>query len=87
MATDTVVRARIDGLVKQEATQVLEKMGLSVSDAIRMLLIRVAREKALPFEVRIPTAETVAAMRELESGGGKTFTNVADLMADLNEDD
>ena len=87
MATDTVVRARIDGLVKQEATQVLEKMGLSVSDAIRMLLIRVAREKALPFEVRIPTAETVAAMRELENGGGKTFTNVADLMADLNEDD
>lgn len=87
MATDTVVRARIDGVVKQEATQVLEKMGLSVSDAIRMLLIRVAREKALPFEVRIPTAETVAAMRELENGGGKTFTNVADLMADLNEDD
>ena len=54
MATDTVVRARIDGHVKEEATSVLNKMGLSVSDAIRMLLIRVAREKALPFDVRIP---------------------------------
>ena len=54
MARDTVVRARIDGHVKEEATSVLNKMGLSVSDAIRMLLIRVAREKALPFDVRIP---------------------------------
>lgn len=87
MATDTVVRARIDGLVKEEATHVLEKMGLSVSDAIRMLMIRIAREKALPFEVRIPNEETRSAMRELETGGGKTFSTVADLMAELNEDD
>ena len=64
MATDTVVRARIDGHVKEEATSVLNKMGLSVSDAIRMLLIRVAREKALPFDVRIPNAETAAAIEE-----------------------
>ena len=62
MASDTVVRARIDGLVKEEATEVLGKMGLSVSDAIRMLMIRIAREKALPFEIRIPNAETRAAM-------------------------
>jgi DNA-damage-inducible protein J len=87
MATDTVVRARIDGLVKEEATHVLEKMGLSVSDAIRMLMIRIAREKALPFEVRIPNEETRSAMRELETGGGKTFSTVADLMTELNEDD
>ncbi len=87
MAIDTVVRARIDGLVKEEATDVLGKMGLSVSDAIRMLMIRIAREKTLPFDVRIPNDETRAAMRELEADGGKTFGTVADLMADLNEDD
>jgi DNA-damage-inducible protein J len=87
MAADTVVRARIDGHVKDEATEVLGKMGLSVSDAIRMLMIRIAREKALPFEIRIPNAETRAAMRELEAGGGKSFGSVADLMADLNADD
>ena len=86
-AADTIVRARIDGLIKQEATQVLNKMGLSVSDAIRMLMIRIAREKALPFDVRIPNLATRAAMRELDQGGGKTFRGVADLMADLNEDD
>jgi DNA-damage-inducible protein J len=87
MATDTVVRARIDGLVKEEATYVLNKMGLSVSDAIRMLMIRIAREKTLPFDVRIPNEETREAMQELETGDGKTFSTVADLMADLNEDD
>ena len=87
MASDTVVRARIDGHVKEEATSVLDKMGLSVSDAIRMLLIRVAKEKALPFEVRIPNAETVAAIEEARQGKGKKFKNVAELMKDLNEGD
>jgi DNA-damage-inducible protein J len=87
MAVDTVVRARIDGQVKEEATEVLGKMGLSVSDAIRMLMIRIAKEKALPFDVKVPNEETRAAMRELENGGGKAFKTVAELMADLHEDD
>ena len=87
MATDTVVRARIDGHIKAEATHVLDQMGLSVSDAIRMLLVRVAREKALPFEVKVPNEETVAAMAELEQGKGRRARTVADLMADLNADD
>jgi len=54
MATDTTVRARIDERVKKEAAHVLEDMGLSVSDAIRMMLMRVAAEKALPFAVKVP---------------------------------
>ena len=87
MASDTVVRARIDGHVKQEATSVLDKMGLSVSDAIRMLLIRVAKEKALPFEVRIPNAETAAAIEEARQGKLRSFETVAEVMKDLNEDD
>ena len=87
MVSDSVVRARIDGTVKEEATQVLDKMGLSVSDAIRMLMIRIAREKTLPFDVRLPNAETRAAVHELENGGGRAFATVTDLMADLNEDD
>ena len=53
-------------------------MGLSVSDAVRMMLVRVAAEKALPFEIRMPNAETVAAMRELdESGRGQTALSFA----------
>ena len=58
MATDTTVRARIDERVKNEAAHVLEDMGLSVSDAIRMMLMRVASEKALPFAVKVPNAVT-----------------------------
>ena len=87
MTTDAVVRARIDGKVKETAAKVLGEMGLSVSDAIRMMLVRVAAEKALPFEVRVPNAETVAAMQEIEQGKGVRFASVADLMADLNADD
>ncbi len=87
MATDTVVRARIDGHVKEEAAHVLEQMGLSVSDAIRMMMVRIAREKALPFDVRVPNEETIAAMEEVRRGNLKSFSSVAALMADLNADD
>lgn len=51
MATSDVVRARIDGHIKEEASTVLAEMGLSVSDAIRMLLTRIAADKALPFDI------------------------------------
>jgi DNA-damage-inducible protein J len=87
MASDTVVRARIDGQVKERAAKVLADMGLSISDAIRLLLVRVAAEKALPFEINAPNAETQAAMAELEQGGGKSFDSVPELMADLNAED
>ena len=87
MASDTVVRARIDGQVKAKAAKVLADMGLSISDAIRLLLVRVAAEKALPFEIRAPNAETRDAMAELERGAGAPFDSVSDLIAELNAED
>ena len=87
IAQDSVVRARIDMATKKRATNALADMGLSISDAIRILLIRVAEEQRLPFEVKVPNATTRQAIAELESGGGKEFATVADLMADLNADD
>jgi DNA-damage-inducible protein J len=87
MPSDTVVRARIDGQVKEKAAKVLADMGLSVSDAIRLLLVRVAAEKALPFEIKVPNAETRAAIAELEQGTSQSFDSVADVMADLNTKD
>jgi len=51
MASNDVVRARIDGRIKEAATVVLAEMGLSISDAIRMLLTRIAADKALPFDI------------------------------------
>ncbi len=62
MATTTMVHVRVDEQVKEKATQALAAMGLSISDAVRALLIRVAAEKALPFEVRVPNALTAATL-------------------------
>jgi DNA-damage-inducible protein J len=87
MASDQVVHARISADLKQEATEVLDKMGLSVSDAIRMMLVRVAAERALPFDVKVPNQVTQAAMDEARARKGKRFERVDDLMAYLNSDD
>jgi DNA-damage-inducible protein J len=84
---ETYVRARIDQATKALATEALEAMGLSVSDAIRLFMLRVADEKRLPFEVKVPNKETLAAMAELEAGGGKSFESLEALLADLNADD
>lgn len=68
MAVDTVVRARIDAQTKEEATKALEAMGLSISDYIRMALVRVARDKAVPFPVKVPNALTAETIRKSELG-------------------
>lgn len=82
-----VVRARIDPGLKREAAAVLSSMGLSMSDAIRLLMVRVVTEKALPFDVRIPNAETQAAIRDIEQGKVARFDSISALMADLNDDE
>lgn len=87
MSENAVVRARIDGHIKDEASIVLATMGLTVSDAFRILLTRIAREKALPFEPLVPNEATIAAMREARGGNLKRFDNVEALMADLHAED
>jgi DNA-damage-inducible protein J len=83
MATTTMVHIRVDEKVKADATKTLAAMGISVSDAVRMLLVRVAAEKALPFEVKVPNATTVKAMQEADRGEGKRFKNADALFKDL----
>ena len=63
MPSTTMVHVRVDEKIKEDASATLAAMGMSVSDAVRMMLVRVAAEKALPFEVRVPNATTVKAMR------------------------
>jgi DNA-damage-inducible protein J len=82
MAT-TMVHIRVDEKVKADATETLAAMGLSVSDAVRMLLIRVAEEKALPFEVKVPNPTTVKAMQKADRGAGKRFKRADALFKDL----
>jgi DNA-damage-inducible protein J len=87
MAGSAVVRARIDERTKNEAAAVLAAMGLTVSDAFRLLMVRVAKEKALPFEPLSPNAKTIRAMKEARRGKLKRFEKVEDLMAELNAKD
>jgi DNA-damage-inducible protein J len=81
-ATD-VVRARIDRATKERAAEALAAMGLSISDAIRLLMLRVADERRLPFEVKVPNAATLKAMRELDAGKGRKAASAAALFKDL----
>jgi DNA-damage-inducible protein J len=85
--SDTYVRARIDMATKNRASDALEAMGLSISDEIRMLMLRIADEKQLPFTVKVPNSTTKKAIAELESGRGKRFKTSKALMADLNAGD
>lgn len=87
MSTNAVVRARIDEHIKQEASIVLATMGLTVSDAFRIMMTRIAHDKALPFEPLIPNETTIAAMREARTGKLKSFDSVEALMADLHAED
>jgi DNA-damage-inducible protein J len=86
MTENSVVRARIDAATKNEAAAVLASMGLSLSDAFRMLLKRVAAEKALPFEPLVPNAETVQAMKAARRGDVVTVGKPSNLLASLNAD-
>lgn len=83
MPADTVVRARIDSATKERASAALEAMGLSISDAIRLLMLRIADEQRLPFRIEVPNAATRRAMAELERGKGKRFDSAEDLLEDL----
>jgi len=87
MAADQFVQTRINGAIKEEAASVLAAMGLTVSDAVRLLLVKIARDKALPFEPLIPNETTIAAMRDARAGRvtGR-FASAKALLDDLNAD-
>ncbi len=66
MATTTMVHVRVDEQIKAQATETLAAMGLSVSDAVRVFLMRVVAEKQLPFALKVPNVETRTAMAEAD---------------------
>ena len=67
MATSAIVHVRVDEDIKEQATKTLAAMGLTVSDAVRVFLKRVVVEQAMPFALRVPNAETAAAMAEADA--------------------
>ena len=83
----SMVHIRVNGEVKEQAAEALAGMGLTVSDAVRILLTRIAAEKAMPFEVRVPNRETLEAMDAGERGEVTRAASIAGMMAKLNADD
>ena len=82
-----VIGARIDGKIKEEAAAVLAEVGLTVSDAFRLMMLRIAAEKRLPFEPLVPNEETVEAIEAARRGELIAVGGLSDLVADLNADD
>lgn len=80
---DTTVRARLDSATKAQAQEVLDEIGLSASDLIRLTFRRVAAERRVPFALEAPNQATRAAIRQLDQGGGEAFGSVDALMHEL----
>lgn len=87
MSANQLVQARIDGAIKKEAAAVLKAMGLSVSDAVRLLLTKIAQEHALPFDPLIPNEKTIAAIMQARSENLPNARTIEDLKEALNADD
>jgi len=88
MAATAMVHVRMDEHIKAEATETLAAMGLSVSDAVRVFLMRVVAEKQLPFALKVPNAETRIAMAEADviaNERSARFTTAAELFCDLEK--
>lgn len=86
MPANQLVQARVDGAIKEEAASVLAAMGLTVSDAVRLLLTKVARDRTLPFELLIPNETTIQAMKDARAGRVTKAANLEALFRDLDAD-
>jgi len=83
----SVVHVGIDDSIEREATAVLESMGLTMSEAVRLMMPHIAAEKALPFEPFIPNAETIEAMESARRSELITVGSIDELLSSLNADD
>jgi len=84
---DTVIRARINSTIKEEATAVLASIGLTPSAAYSLLMTKIASEKALPFDPLVPNAETIEAMKAARRGELIPVPSVSALFSDIDDDD
>ena len=85
MATTTMIHVRVDEEIKAQAAETLASMGLTVSDAVRVFLMRVVTDQQLPFDLRAPNAETRAAMQEARAMRKARFATADDLLHDLEK--
>lgn len=87
MSANALVTTRIDASVKEEASIVLKEIGLTVSDAVRLLLTKIAKEHVLPFNILIPNEKTIKVIKESRTKKLASFSSIDELLVDLNEED
>jgi DNA-damage-inducible protein J len=83
MGTTAIVQTTVDTTLRDQASAVLAELGMTVEDALRLLLTQVVEERDLPLSMHIPNAETIAAMREADSGKGKRYSSLDELFKDM----
>jgi len=86
-SSTAMIHVRIEKKLKSKAVKTFGAMGLTLSEAVRVFLTRAAADQAFPFELRVPNAETVAAIKAGDRGEVVKFGSVEELMADLHADD
>ena len=88
MAQSKMLHVRVDDEIKTQASEALAAMGLSVSDAVRILLKRVVSDQAFPLELKVPNAQTRAAMieaRAMMQARAARFDSAASLVDELEK--
>ncbi len=83
-ATDTQIQVRLKQDLKEQASALFEKMGMSLSEAVRTFLSQAVAEQGMPFRAHIPNKETVAAIKEVEAGGGRKYKNPEDYFKEMD---
>ena len=84
MSRAASIHARIDPTLKHDAENILHKLGLNASLAINAFYAQIVHVRGIPFELRLPNEETIAAMKELDSGNVKTYDSMQDLWSEID---
>ena len=80
------IHARIDPVLKHDAENILHKLGLNASQAINAFYAQIVHVRGIPFDIRLPNEETLAAMKELDSGKVQTYDSMQDLWNEIDND-
>lgn len=86
MSRAATIHARIDPILKHDAEQILHQLGLNTSQAINAFYAQIVHVRGIPFELKLPNKETIAAMKELDSGKVKTYDSMKDLWNEIDHD-
>lgn len=85
MTTNAIAMARVDNSIKTTAAYILKESGLTISDAIRLMLTKIARENIVPLDMIMPNSKTISAIKEARSSKLPSFNSIDSLMSYLNK--